>query len=84
MPGAPALMHMRTASSTSGSLPPLEFRSVATLLTLTDSLITVRTSDRGALTRHLARTARDARITLHEIRPTDESLESVFSYLVDR
>jgi ABC-2 type transport system ATP-binding protein len=51
---------------------------------LADGRITVRTSDRGTLTRHLARKARDARITLHEIRPTDESLESVFSYLVDR
>jgi ABC-2 type transport system ATP-binding protein len=48
--------------------------------------ITVRTSDRGAMTRHLARVARDASpsIRLLEIRPTDESLESVFSYLVDR
>ncbi len=39
MPGAPAATHTRTASSTSGSLPPLELRSVATLLTLTDSFI---------------------------------------------
>jgi ABC-2 type transport system ATP-binding protein len=48
--------------------------------------IVVRTSDRGALTRHLSRLARDAApsIRVLEIRPTDESLESVFSYLVDR
>src|SRR5688572_28724440 len=39
MPGAPAATHAATASSTSGSLPPLELRSVATLLTLTDSFI---------------------------------------------
>ena len=39
MPGAPAATHVATASSTSGSLPPLELRSVATLLTLTDSFI---------------------------------------------
>jgi ABC-2 type transport system ATP-binding protein len=51
---------------------------------LADGLITVRTSDRGTLTRHMARKARDAHISIHEIRPTDESLESVFSYLVDR
>jgi ABC-2 type transport system ATP-binding protein len=51
---------------------------------LADGLMTVRTSDRGTLTRHLTIKARDARITLHEIRPTDESLESVFAYLVDR
>jgi ABC-2 type transport system ATP-binding protein len=46
--------------------------------------IVVRTTDRGAMTRGLTRTARDASIRLLEIRPTDESLESVFSYLVDR
>jgi len=51
---------------------------------LNDGLLTVRTSDRGALTRYLPRTARDANIRLHEIRPTDESLESVFEYLVNR
>ena len=36
------------------------------------------------MTRELPRLARDADIRLLEIRPTDESLESVFSYLVDR
>jgi ABC-2 type transport system ATP-binding protein len=51
---------------------------------LTPAGIVLRTSDRGALTRHLARLARDAGIRLLEVRPTDESLESVFSYLVDR
>ena len=51
---------------------------------LANGTIAVRTADRGAFTRHLARAARDARIRVHEIRPTDESLESVFSYLVER
>src|SRR5205823_5918559 len=51
---------------------------------LTPTGIVVRTADRGAMTRGLARRARDARIRLLEIRPTDESLESVFSYLVER
>jgi ABC-2 type transport system ATP-binding protein len=46
--------------------------------------IVVRTSERSTLTHHLPRAARDAGIRLLEIRPTDESLESVFSYLVDR
>ena len=46
--------------------------------------LVVRTTDRGAMTRALPRLARDAGIRLLEIRPTDESLESVFSYLVDR
>ncbi len=51
---------------------------------LTTGGLVVRTTDRGAMTRGLPRLARDARIRLLEIRPTDESLESVFSYLVDR
>ena len=51
---------------------------------LTPAGLVVRTTDRGAMTRGLPRLARDARIRLVEIRPTDESLESVFSYLVDR
>src|SRR4029078_11925665 len=40
MPGAPASMQTVTASSTEGTVPPREFLSVATLLTLTESLIT--------------------------------------------
>src|SRR5262245_6573037 len=39
MPGAPASMQTLTASSTEGTMPPREFLSVATLLTLTESLI---------------------------------------------
>ena len=39
MPGAPAATQTSTASSTLGSRPPRELRSVATLLTLTDSRI---------------------------------------------
>jgi ABC-2 type transport system ATP-binding protein len=51
---------------------------------LTPAGLVVRTTDRGAMTRGLSRLARDNGIRLVEIRPTDESLESVFSYLVDR
>jgi ABC-2 type transport system ATP-binding protein len=51
---------------------------------LTEDGIVARTSDRGKLTRSLPRIARDERVRLLEIHPTDESLESVFSYLVDR
>jgi len=51
---------------------------------LADGELRVRTMDRGAFTRSLPRLARDANIRLHELRPTDESLESVFSYLVAR
>ena len=39
MPGAPAATHVGDSLEHVGSLPPLELRSVATLLTLTDSFI---------------------------------------------
>jgi ABC-2 type transport system ATP-binding protein len=44
--------------------------------------MTVRTSDLGAFTRALPVIAREVRVSLHEVVPADESLESVFSYLV--
>ena len=46
--------------------------------------LAIRTSDRGVFARALPRAARDAGIRIHELRPTDESLESVFDYLVNR
>ncbi len=46
--------------------------------------LTVSTSDFGAFTRVLPGTARASGITLFELTPTDDSLESVFAYLVRR
>ena len=51
---------------------------------LRDGTLTVRTGDYGALTRAIAPAAQRARASLLELRPADESLESVFSYLVRR
>ena len=42
----------------------------------------VRTTDYGAFTAAIAGAAHDLGVVLHELRPADESLESVFSYLV--
>jgi len=44
----------------------------------------VRTSDLGEFTRLMPAVARDADIRLLELRSTDDSLESVFAYLVGR
>jgi ABC-2 type transport system ATP-binding protein len=44
----------------------------------------VRTSDYGAFTQRLPRLAREAGISILELVPTDDSLESVFAYLVGR
>ena len=49
-----------------------------------DGVLTLRTTDYGALTRTIAPAARRAGASLLELRPADESLESVFSYLVRR
>jgi ABC-2 type transport system ATP-binding protein len=51
---------------------------------LADGLLSVRTSDFGAFTQAVPRIARSESITLFELQPTDDSLESVFSYLVRR
>jgi len=49
---------------------------------LTDGRLDVRTTDFGAFTAAVARAVRDSGVTLQQLRPADESLESVFSYLV--
>jgi ABC-2 type transport system ATP-binding protein len=49
---------------------------------LSHGLLTVRTADFGAFSRAVGGVARRAGISLYELLPTDESLESVFSYLV--
>ena len=51
---------------------------------LRDSRLTVRVAEFSGFTRAVARVARDAAVTLYEVAPTDDSLESVFAYLVSR
>jgi ABC-2 type transport system ATP-binding protein len=46
--------------------------------------VAIRTADYGAFTRALPSIARANAVTLFEVGPTDDSLESVFSYLVRR
>ena len=49
---------------------------------LDDGLLSVRAADFGGFARVVSGVARRTSITLYELLPTDESLESVFSYLV--
>jgi ABC-2 type transport system ATP-binding protein len=49
---------------------------------LTGKGLSVRTTDFGAFTARIATLARDEDIRLRELLPTDESLESVFGYLI--
>ena len=51
---------------------------------LRDGVLSLRTRDYGALARAVAPAAQRANVSLLELRPADESLESVFSYLVRR
>ncbi|HEY0443376.1 MAG TPA: ABC transporter ATP-binding protein, partial [Candidatus Limnocylindrales bacterium] len=51
---------------------------------LSGGRLTVSTSDFGAFTRLLPAVARDASVSLREVLSTDDSLESVFAYLVRR
>jgi len=50
---------------------------------VTNGGLQVRASDYGAFSRELAVLARDHGIRLREVLPEDESLESVFAYLVE-
>src|SRR3954462_2540625 len=51
---------------------------------LRDDRLTVQVSEFSGFTRSVARVARDAGVRLLEVAPTDDSLESVFEYLVRR
>jgi ABC-2 type transport system ATP-binding protein len=51
---------------------------------ITDASLKVQATDHGTFVHVLPRLARDGDIRLFEVRPADESLESVFSYLVAR
>ena len=57
-------------------------RPAVTAVDLTRAGLQVRTSDYGAFCRDIAVLARDQGVRLREVLPTDESLESVFAYLV--
>jgi ABC-2 type transport system ATP-binding protein len=51
---------------------------------LADGALNVRSSDFAAFARAIPGLARAAGVSLYELVPTDESLDSVFSYLVQR
>lgn len=62
----------------SALLPDASVESVS----VADGKLTLRVTDYAALSRLLPRVARAQAIALREVRPADESLEHVFSYLV--
>ena len=50
---------------------------------VTDHGLSVRANDYGTFSREIAALTRDSGIRLRELLPEDESLESVFDYLID-
>jgi ABC-2 type transport system ATP-binding protein len=57
-------------------------RPAVTGVEVTPRGLQVRTADLGTFAREIAGICREDDISLHELLPSDESLESVFSYLV--
>ena len=78
--------HGFTIRTTDDRLLARELMSVpeVSAVELADGALSVQTVDYGALTRAIAPAAKRAGVSLLELRPADESLESVFSYLVRR
>ena len=58
-------------------------RPAVTGVEVTGGGLSVRASDYGTFSRELAALTRDQGIRLRELLPEDESLESVFAYLID-
>jgi ABC-2 type transport system ATP-binding protein len=77
----PHSFRLRTSDDRSIAAALMADPSVAGVEIDGDALL-VRATDRGAFARLVAPLARGAGVTLHELQPLDESLESVFSYLL--
>jgi ABC-2 type transport system ATP-binding protein len=83
MTSRPHVFHVRT-SDDRALAAALVGRSYTTAVEFTDKNgLQVRTDDFGAFCAQIAGLTRDNGIALRELLPTDESLESVFGYLVD-
>ena len=54
------------------------------VISFTDTAMEVQTNDYGTFTATIAGLIASTGVELHELQPADDSLENVFSYLVDR
>jgi len=81
MTSRPHVFHVRT-SDDRRLAAALVGRAYTHAVELTSKGLQVRTSDFGAFCEQIAVLARDENIRLTELLPTDESLESVFGYLI--
>jgi ABC-2 type transport system ATP-binding protein len=83
MTDRPHTFRLRTSADREMAAALLEHEFVMGVDLNGDS-VDVRAADYGTFTRHVARVAKECGTRLYEVTPTDESLESVFSYLVRR
>jgi ABC-2 type transport system ATP-binding protein len=83
MTDRPHVFKLRTSDDRSLASALLEEESVFGVELDSKGLV-VRTSDFGQFTRRMPQVAASRGITLLELTPTDDSLESVFAYLVGR
>jgi ABC-2 type transport system ATP-binding protein len=81
MTSRPHVFHVKT-SDDRRLAAALVGRDYTHAVELTSKGLQVRTSDFGAFCAQIAVIARDENIRLTELLPTDESLESVFGYLI--
>jgi ABC-2 type transport system ATP-binding protein len=81
MTSRPHVFHVKT-SDDRRLAAALVGRDYTHAVEVTGSGLQVRTSDFGAFCAHIAVISRDENIRLTELLPTDESLESVFGYLI--
>jgi len=81
MTSRPHVFHVKT-SDDRRLAAALVGRDYTHAVELTGKGLQVRTSDFGAFCAHIAVISRDENIRLTELLPTDESLESVFGYLI--
>jgi ABC-2 type transport system ATP-binding protein len=81
MTSRPHVFHVKT-SDDRRLAAALVGRPYTNAVELTSKGLQVRTSDFGAFCEQIAILARDENIRLTELLPTDESLESVFGYLI--
>ncbi len=81
MTSRPHVFHVRT-SDDRRLAAALVGRDYTHAVELTSKGLQVRTSDYGAFCEQIAAITRDENIRLTELLPTDESLESVFGYLI--
>ncbi|MFV1991807.1 MAG: ABC transporter ATP-binding protein [Acidimicrobiales bacterium] len=74
---------VRTNDARALSVGLLNAAGVSGLDLVSETEISVRTNDVAAFRQNIATVARDSNLALHEVRPLDDDLESVFRYLTD-